>query len=199
MISVSKWLSAAATTALLALGSSAPAHAVAVAPTTTFYFSGNCVDCAAAAGGSTYAVTAELTLVNYTLGQDITAGDGGNFVSFTYNGSNLVDPFTVFNGEFVSTSGAMSNIPGLNDFDITFEDGLYFTTSAGGAFEVCAEGPAEGYYNGSCSRYQAADFGTGSWSNTRVPNNIPEPTSMALLAFGLAGVGGLRRRQRATA
>lgn len=199
MISVSKWLSAAATMALLALGASVPAHATAVVDTTTFYFSGNCVDCAAAAGSRAYPVTAELTLLNYTLGQDIVAGDGGNFVSFTYNGSNLVDPFTVLNGEFVSTSGAMTNVPGLNDFDITFDDGLYFTTTAGGGFEVCAQGPADGYYNGSCSRYAPADFGNGSWAATRGPNGTPEPASVALLAFGLAGIGALRRRQRATA
>ena len=54
----------------------------------TFTFTGACTDCY----DGHASVSATLVLSNYTLGSAIGVG---NFVSFTYNGSDLILPFTV--------------------------------------------------------------------------------------------------------
>ena len=69
------------------LSSSAHAFVIAEPTTVTYNISANCEDCAAAAGQDFYAVSGQLTLRNYTLGQQLS---NVNFVSFNYGGSNLI-------------------------------------------------------------------------------------------------------------
>ena len=76
------------------------ASAIVALPTTTFSFTGFCIDCSQQAGGP-ITTQAQLTLANYTLGSQITAN---NFVSFTYDGSNLVDATTIADAMMVSAA-----------------------------------------------------------------------------------------------
>ena len=84
--------------------------ATPVGPTTTFYFNGDCDDCAGAlvlgwiplapvfdvfhatGDGQYQHVTGTLVLSNFTPGVALTSA---NFVSFSYDGSSIIQPFTV--------------------------------------------------------------------------------------------------------
>lgn len=69
------------------LGTPAQAFVIAEPNIVTYNFTGNCVDCAQAAGQATYSVQAQLTLQNYVLGSQL---GHEHFVSFVYGGSNLL-------------------------------------------------------------------------------------------------------------
>lgn len=76
----------------------------------TFDFTGQCFDCAGT-------VDAELVLApDYALGAAITMS---NFESFTYDGSNLLAPFTITLAEVTSISGSMpTNLPSTANFQL---------------------------------------------------------------------------------
>ncbi len=95
----------AAAALCLGVGALAPAQAA----TTTFNFTGNCIDCAQTAESETYPVTATLVLDNYTSGQSI---NFTNFVSFTYATTNLQPGYTVLNGN----STGIAVVPAANTF-----------------------------------------------------------------------------------
>jgi hypothetical protein len=88
-----------------------PALLPAVGINQTFDFTGQCFDCAGT-------VTAELVLVpDYALGTTITTA---NFESFTYDGSNLLAPFTITLAEVTSISGTMpTDLPSTANIDLS--------------------------------------------------------------------------------
>ena len=69
-----------------------------------YYFSGTCGDCSGTA-------TAELTLTgDYTLGASLTTS---NFLSFHYDGTNLLPAFTINSGDSgLYVFGSLTTIPG---------------------------------------------------------------------------------------
>lgn len=108
--------------------SNASATAVLIS---NFDITANCQDCAGAANLPNYQVTANLKLQAYKLGDAITTS---NFVSFTYNGSNLLNPYSITNSgndgnastlDFASSSitsigGAITAENSANNFSIYF-------------------------------------------------------------------------------
>jgi MYXO-CTERM domain-containing protein len=147
--------------------------------TTTFNFSGTCSDCSGTA-------TASLVLAgSYTLGTPITSS---NFVSFTYNGTNLTGPFTYTPSTVnFSVSGSITNIPGSNAFVVAGgNNSLDFITNTNGTWFV-----------------GLSDQGTaGTWSmpGSSVSPTPAPPTSIWLL-IGLMSVAafGVWQRRRNTA
>ncbi|HUK07671.1 MAG TPA: PEP-CTERM sorting domain-containing protein [Stellaceae bacterium] len=160
----------------LAMYVASPAKAIPIVSTATFDFTGDCTDCAAHAGTPTYIVSAQLTLQNYTLGDSITAGPSGNFVSFTYDGSNLQAAFTFTNstpGLFVG-GAIMAPLPGAEHVQVGENPSNFqFQSNTEGTWFV---GPG-------------GDVGTnGTWG-------VPEPSSLAVLAMGLLGFRFLSRKR----
>src|SRR5271157_2063636 len=78
----------------LLLFAAGPAHTQPVVVNSTLFdFTANCEDCALVAGTSDYIVHGQLVLNDaYVLGTTILKSD---FISFTYDGSNLYSYFTV--------------------------------------------------------------------------------------------------------
>lgn len=76
----------------------------------TFDFTGQCFDCRGT-------VDAELVLTSdYAIASPINLAD---FVSFTYDGSNLLSPFTITAAEVTSISGSMpADLPSTANFQI---------------------------------------------------------------------------------
>jgi MYXO-CTERM domain-containing protein len=147
--------------------------------TTTFNFSGRCSDCSGTA-------TASLVLVgSYTLGTPITSS---NFVSFTYNGTNLTGPFTYTpSSTNFSVSGSMTNIPGANAFYVVGSNaGVYFDSVLNGNWNV-----------------GLSDQGTaGTWSMAGGSvSATPAPPTSILLVIGLMALTafGVWQRRRKTA
>jgi len=186
-----------------------------------FTFTGQCDDCAFAGApgdpefdpfgdGLFETVTGTLTLSDVSTNpQGRIEVDGSNFVSFTYHGSSLLNPFTftdpyLVRGE-LSPAGAIQ--PGeplrietsQGDFSsfctalgvlVLAEDGVvcgsvglaFFELDASGAWSVSGSEP----------------FDTGN--DGQLAPAVPEPGAAASLALGPLGAGLLRcRRRRATA
>jgi hypothetical protein len=183
---------------------STSAHALVAIPETTFYLSANCVDCASEASVSAFPVTAELTLAGYALGDTITSG---NFVSFYYGGSNLVDSFSITDGgtpingalhgfsnsSIYEISGSITNPSGSNEFSVTFDDALFFSTHFDGTWEACAPGQNGYYGSSSCSIGIPTDFGDNAFYST---TPVPEPGTAAMILAALLPVGVMVRRRR---
>ena len=191
-------LLAVAGAALLAAASAS--HAAVPVPVQSFSFYGDCLDCTLNSQPGQPMATLVLT-IGYQPGSPI---GNTNFVSFSYVGSNLVDPYTVvpFNpdrslGQFAaySIAGAMDGSPGPKSFLIEFDDGLRFESLSSGGWYTCAPGPSKGYYSGTCDYLNNDDFGErGSWNQP-----IPEPGTYGLMALGLGVLGIAARRRRSNA
>ena len=189
------------------LGISLQAQAVAANTQQTFDFAGNCTDCAAAAGGGSYPVTGTLILQNYTPGTDIAFE---NFLSFSYHGSNLVDPYTVaasvapdgqdrangiFSAAFASVAGNVGSTKAAYRFELVFDDGLFFQSQNNGSWSTCAP-KGDTYYGGdSCGTFPPVPSDYGATSTYSSAAAIPEPGAWAMLCAGMGLVAFMRRRR----
>ncbi len=137
----------------------------------TFDFTGTCSDCSGTVSGV-------LQLENYTDGAQIGAS---NFISFTYNGSNLFNPYTLNSEAYLSGTLGTSN--SSDSFFITGYD-------ANNIFVGFNSTEASGIW--STGIQQPADTGTNAvWSQVNV---ISEPGSLALVGIGILGVTASRRK-----
>ncbi len=171
---------------MMALSPSAQAGTVAVNGSGAWRFFGNCVDCAIFAERANFPVTATLTLQNYIQGNALT---NANFVSFRYDGSNLLAAYLVTGAPPASVTGFLVN-GGAQRLNLNFGNGQNFQMSLNnppGNWNTCF-GPA-------CNT--PADFGSAG-SFVLGAQVVPEPSTYALMAFGLAALGyTARRRKRA--
>jgi hypothetical protein len=160
---------------VLLLALAAPARASV--SSTTYQFTGECFDCAGQG-------VAQLTLTGYTPGNDILVS---NFVSFTYDGSNLIDPFTITHSDIVGPdTGFISGVLG------PAFPGIYSVTLDKFSSNELFQSYGEGFW---CAGFSCSDDvgDKGIWSvASSLP--IPEPGSLALLGASLAAVGVRRRR-----
>ena len=159
---------------------SLPAQAIAVAPPpvlSTLFFSGNCEDCASALRRPDFAVTAMLVLQNYLKGNALTAA---NFVSFSYDGSNLLQPYSILPSSLLSVSGSIPlTLPGALDFHVTGARN-YFDLSTSGRWDT------------GVARASLDQGGSGTFG----PTAVPEPATMLLMGAALVAAGLARRRRQ---
>ncbi len=149
---------------------------------TTFDFTGDCTDCTGQA-------TATLVLQNYTLGDPL---ETSNFVSFSYS-SNLISfgPDSLNNLDGVLEGMLPVDLPGpaiVSVENIVVSPGC----------EDCAElGFYSVNYDSNAWELGVQDEGTnGIWSVAAATTGVPEPSSLAMLAAGLAGLVASRQRRR---
>jgi hypothetical protein len=183
----------------LALGPTASASLVTPAdPSTTigddltFDWSGICTDCE----GGAQPVTGSLMLTDFIAGEPLSVS---NFVSFTYNGSSILDPFTI----------AAANATGLNgvlaaDGTVTTFFSLQWSLSSppGGGASAGTNPPAapQNYFtvdtdgSWSLSYVSPGDDDRGTNGTFTPASNVPVPATLLLLPLGLAAMRLMRRR-----
>ncbi|MCC6243700.1 MAG: PEP-CTERM sorting domain-containing protein [Gemmatimonadaceae bacterium] len=205
-----KYVRGAMLGALLAAG----AGTVAQAQQSVWNFSGNCIDCADFGDAASYPVTATLTLTGYLSG----ALNDNHFVSFVYNGSNLIDPYTVNAGNFGGMMGILAGGPSQT-FSLLFGESGFFTLGAfdmpgsevavqvqPGLWATCPDDSEQLPSMLNCiddgvdeeeEVMLSADYGNQGAFVLQASTTVPEPSTYALMAVGLGVVGVVtRRRQR---
>lgn len=155
-------------------------HADAVQTNVTFLFGGNCIDCAEAAGTDSFPITGTLVLKGgeYQIGEKISPEW---FISFSYGGSNLINPFEIAAGSGVFMSTYSFGSPSLQ---LTEDNGngtyRYFYSSWDGTWST------------GINDY-VLDFGNNATMTNA--NYIPEPATLLMFSAALAGLGLSRHRR----
>ncbi len=153
--------------------------------TSSYAFSGACIDCSASHGPGM--ATGTLVLDSYTPGDPLSVA---SFVSFSYYSERLGDLFAAA-GDVVAFTGSLPAVPGPAYLNLEWRHTVggvttpyYFKTFADGSWDLAVGAPTSGYDQGGA--------GSATWS----PILVPEPVSLGLLGLGLAGLGLARRRRR---
>ena len=157
-------------------------HASAVTTYSTFTFTGDCGDCTGQATGT-------LVLKNYTLGDPL---ETSNFVSFAYS-SNLLS----FGPDSLDSSDGI--LEGMLPVDLPGPATVYIENIVlSPGCEDCAElGFYSETFDSDAWTIGVQDYGTsGIWSAAAAKSAVPEPSSSAMLAAGLAGLIAWRQRRR---
>ena len=170
----------------------------------TFQFTGNCIDCAQRAERieiPEYRVNGALVLQNYTAGSSIGVG---NFVSFVYEGSNLLESFSVtLNGNdnntatvadyFFRISGSSLGVITPNasdaiDFLFSNSEGFgYFQLFSNRDWNACAPHATLSYCN------TPSDYGNEG-TFTGKTGNVPLPGTACLMTLALVGMSAAKRQ-----
>lgn len=183
----------------------------------TWFFTGNCIDCAEFADKSAYPVTAKLLLKNYSQQQGGSPLTLANFVSFTYPETNLIPGgFSVAPNDVWSFSGDL--FATIQRFSLTWDGANrsgYFimpfesvTATAVVDDEDLSPVAFVPETWGTCNLTgvdevcfprgirTAQDFGNEG-KFTLETSTVPEPSTYALMAMGLVAIGFVSRKRRA--
>jgi hypothetical protein len=160
------------------------------ASTVTYDFSGDCCDDIGGPGS----VMGTLVLTGYTLGDPL---ETSNFVSFSY--SSLVIP--AFSTNSLDTApGTGGGLFGMLPVDLPGPANVTINGLVVPGCSSCPDGVSfrtETTNNDSFDLGNAADFGSELiWSVAAQNTAAPEPSSLVMLAVGLAGLVAWRQRRR---
>ena len=153
------------------LGAASIDPAVLFLPNQSYTFSGACRDCFSGNGNGTGTLTVTGT---YSLGATL---DLAHFVSFSYDGTDLIGPFTITAAQNPTITGGLpTTLPNNSELHI-------FTSSA--EFQTLISG----FWCVGCANDDGNAYTFAPASAT------PEPASLGLLTLGFMGVA-LRLRKR---
>jgi hypothetical protein len=159
---------------------------VLAASNLTIKFTGDCSDCSGQ-------VTATLVLKNFSLNGVNPTLSTANLVSFTYDGSNLLAPFTTLPE---SSLGGNLTDPASPDPDLVGLSGIFFVNAAlpGGVGRIFNATSHGGWSITPTNGGAPEDFGGNAVFT--LESGVPEVASWAMFIGGFGLVGGTLRRQR---